>query len=77
MGGCQNYGPLLGTLNIRCRIEDPKKAPEPESLNPQPYIAFAKRPSLAPGHLERRSREGDEGLQNSAPVPLFKIPFRV
>ena len=19
MGGCQNYGPLLGTLNIRCR----------------------------------------------------------
>ena len=20
MGGCQNYGPLLGTLNIRCRI---------------------------------------------------------
>ena len=20
MGGCQNYGSLLGTLNIRCRI---------------------------------------------------------
>ena len=20
MGGCQNYGPVLGTLNIRCRI---------------------------------------------------------
>ena len=20
VGGCQNYGPLLGTLNIRCRI---------------------------------------------------------
>ena len=20
MGGCQNYGPSLGTLNIRCRI---------------------------------------------------------
>ena len=20
MGSCQNYGPLLGTLNIRCRI---------------------------------------------------------
>ena len=20
MGGCQTYGPLLGTLNIRCRI---------------------------------------------------------
>ena len=20
MGGCQNYGPLLGTLNSRCRI---------------------------------------------------------
>ena len=20
LGGCQNYGPLLGTLNIRCRI---------------------------------------------------------
>ena len=20
MGGCQNYGPLLGTLTIRCRI---------------------------------------------------------
>ena len=20
MGGCQNYGPFLGTLNIRCRI---------------------------------------------------------
>ena len=20
MGGCQNYGPLLGPLNIRCRI---------------------------------------------------------
>ena len=20
MGGCQNYGPLLGALNIRCRI---------------------------------------------------------
>ena len=19
MGGCQNYGPFLGTLNIRCR----------------------------------------------------------
>ena len=20
MGGCQNWGPFLGTLNIRCRI---------------------------------------------------------
>ena len=20
MGGCQNYGPFLGTLNIKCRI---------------------------------------------------------
>ena len=20
LGGCQNYGPFLGTLNIRCRI---------------------------------------------------------
>ena len=20
VGGCQNYGPFLGTLNIRCRI---------------------------------------------------------
>ena len=20
MGGCQNYGPFWGTLNIRCRI---------------------------------------------------------
>ena len=20
MGGCQNYGPLFGTLNIRCRM---------------------------------------------------------
>ena len=20
MGGCQNYGPFLGTLDIRCRI---------------------------------------------------------
>ena len=20
MGGCQNYGPSLGTLNIRCRL---------------------------------------------------------
>ena len=20
MGGCQNYGPFLGTLSIRCRI---------------------------------------------------------
>ena len=20
MGGCENYGPSLGTLNIRCRI---------------------------------------------------------
>ena len=20
MGGCKNYGPFLGTLNIRCRI---------------------------------------------------------
>ena len=20
MGGCQNYGPFLGTINIRCRI---------------------------------------------------------
>ena len=20
MGGCQNYGPFLGTVNIRCRI---------------------------------------------------------
>ena len=20
MGGCQNYGPFLGTLNVRCRI---------------------------------------------------------
>ena len=29
MGGCQNYGPLLGTLNIRCRIpsKDPKRDP--------------------------------------------------
>ena len=26
MGSCQNYGPFLGTLNIRCRIiiRDPK-----------------------------------------------------
>ena len=21
LGGCQNYGPFLGTLNIRCRIK--------------------------------------------------------
>ena len=21
MGGCQNYGPFLGTLNIRCRMK--------------------------------------------------------
>ena len=21
MGGCQNYGPFLGTLDIRCRIQ--------------------------------------------------------
>ena len=27
MGGCQNYGPFLGTLNIRCHIldKDPKR----------------------------------------------------
>ena len=27
MGGCQNYGPFLGTLNIRCRKinKDPKR----------------------------------------------------
>ena len=27
MGGCQNYGPFLGILNIRCRtrIRDPKR----------------------------------------------------
>ena len=27
MGGCQNYGPLLGPLNMRCRIilKDPKR----------------------------------------------------
>ena len=26
MGGCQNYGPFWGTLNIRCRsIMDPKR----------------------------------------------------
>ena len=24
MGGCQSYGPFLGTLNIRCRIRTPK-----------------------------------------------------
>ena len=29
MGGCQNYGPLLGTLNIRGRIIiGTKKGPE-------------------------------------------------
>ena len=30
MGGCQNYGPFLGTLNSRCRIivrTDPKRDP--------------------------------------------------
>ena len=29
MGGCQNYDPFLGTLNIRCRIcnKDPKRDP--------------------------------------------------
>ena len=29
MGGCQNYGTLLGTLDIRCRIiiGTPKKGP--------------------------------------------------
>ena len=28
MGGCQNYGPLLGPLNTRCRIIlGPKKGP--------------------------------------------------
>ena len=26
MGGCQNYGPFLGTLNTRCRIKkNPKR----------------------------------------------------
>ena len=27
MGGCHNYGPFLGTLNIRCRTKkgDPKR----------------------------------------------------
>ena len=29
MGGCQNYGPLLGPLNTRCRIIiGPKKGPQ-------------------------------------------------
>ena len=28
MGSCQNYGPFLGTLNIRCRRkEGPKEGP--------------------------------------------------
>ena len=25
MGGCQNYGPFLGTLNIRGRNRDPER----------------------------------------------------
>ena len=36
MGGCQNYGPFLGTLIIRCRIKigTPKRDP---NIDNHPY----------------------------------------
>ena len=34
MGSCQNYGPVLGTLNNRCRIIIGTQKGEPLRLNP-------------------------------------------
>ena len=35
MGGCQNYGPFLGTLNNRYYNKDPKRDPNSDN---HPYI---------------------------------------
>ena len=55
MGGCQNYGPFMGTLNIRCRIilSTPKRDPILENY---PYVRHdqshtAQQRPLALSHL--------------------------
>ena len=37
MGGCQHSGSLLGTLNIRCRIRDPKRD---HNFDNHPYVIY-------------------------------------
>ena len=62
MGGCQNYGPFLGTLNIRCRsIIGTQKGTI--TLNPKPKI-------LTSTHIGFRVRLG---LPSTHLVHLFRV----
>ena len=38
MGGCQNYGPFLGTLNIRCRMIIGMRATHMKRQTPQTLL---------------------------------------
>ena len=48
MGGCQNYGPFLGTLKNRCRsIIGTSTGPNPTTLNPKSqFLPVAQRTYL-------------------------------
>ena len=43
MGGCQKYGPFLGTLNIRCRIIVGTQKRDP-NIDNHPYSVWDLRP---------------------------------
>ena len=60
MGGCQNYGPFLGTQNIRCRIiiRTPKG---PITFDNHPYGALSMTRSIGCYWMECYSLQQAEG----------------
>ena len=52
MGGCQNYGPFLGALNIRCRtiIGTQKRG---HNFDNHPYESST--PTVGPGFCNKES----------------------
>ena len=52
MGGCQNYGPFWGTLNIRCRtiIGDPQRDHNFDNHPCEPWAKFVVTRTEVVGH---------------------------
>ena len=63
MGGCQNYGPFLGTLNTRCREFPPRPfPPKPYTPNPELQGMQELKQLFAARHLVARSKASSHVL---------------
>ena len=53
MGSCQNYGPFLGTLNIRCRII--KRTQKGTIILTTTHVFITELPALGPTNVPQKS----------------------